>query len=744
MDLPEHIRKYCCDTKERYTQQSVLPELDWPPKLGRKYIRLALIEQGQPCHDSNNYGTVIELQKDYVRGKYDKIIKRKCEIELEKIFERACDADGHELPLKVLIDGAPGVGKTTLSRNISQKWAKGEILQEYYLILLFHLRERNVKEAMEIDKLFYHDNAEVKNAMITFVKETSGRGLLIIFDGFDELSLEERQSCKDSLYLKILIGDVLSECSVVITSRPYASRPVTKLQSVKRHIEVLGFTKEQIRTCIIDDEAKAEQLCAELEDRLDIACICQIPLSCSIVLYVYKMEKYKLPDTLTELYELFILHSLKRYTTRTQSADAAERLCDLRKLPSPMKNHFDILSKLAYSSLKEDKLIFEREELEQALSLIISRDIPMLDLMTSAKSYSSRGTHDTYSFLHLTIQEYLCAFWAANNLSDKDKLDFLKENLKKERFYMILWFFAGITKLDISNVCSIFSNDLWEYDDHVHICHLLYESDNKNHSHCGYVAENCVSNKEMSLVHGGRIYSRFDCLMIAHFLAHSRCQWNRLTVPLDDVKNFHKLFNGLNLCGMSILQVVIFIHSLNIASFHEGVTGMLDEIPQFRSVTLLFRLADLSKVAVQAIKGNIKNVLIKTKAIKSICVDIVGNDKNEVTRSFYDELIEGIAHNGSPVQDIELQSVSVYSIEYLISLLIKWNPDLKLVELSISKDKSRFCREEKQCCEFVRSLSTFLSKNSSLRHVTISPPFEDNHLVIPFNSHLIKILPLKN
>ena len=420
-----------------------------------------MIKQGRTKHDFR-YGTVIELQKDYVRGRYDKIVEHKTKMELEEIFEPVYDADDHELPLKVLIDGAPGVGKTTLSRNVSQKWAKGEWLQKYYIVVLLHLRERNIKEAMEIDQLFFHDSAVVKKAMITFIKETSGRGMLIIFDGFDELSLAERQCGKDSLYLKILKGEVLSECAVMVTSRPYASRPVQELQSVNRHIEVLGFTNEQIHACIkqrIKEEAKAEQLCAELEDRLDIASICQIPLNCSIVLFVYEVENYRLPDTLTELYELFILHSLRRYTTRTQSANAAERLCDLRKLPSPIQDHFDILSKLAYSSLIEDKLVFEQKELEQALSLVFSTDIPMLDLMTSAKSYSKLGTHDTYSFLHLTIQEYLGAFWAANNLSDEDKLDFLKENLKKERFYMILWFFAGITKLNITNVCSIFSND---------------------------------------------------------------------------------------------------------------------------------------------------------------------------------------------------------------------------------------------------------------------------------------------
>ena len=739
-ELPARVRKYCRDTKMRYIEQSVLPESDWPPTLGGDYIRLALVKQGRTTRDFK-YREVVALQKDYVRGKYDKILQDKTEIKLEEIFDPIFCQGGYEITLKMLIDGAPGVGKTTLSRNVTQKWAEGKFLEEYWLVLLLHLRERDISRAQTIDDFFYHDDQMVQDAVATFVKEMSGRGVLLIFDGFDELSLTQRR--EQSLFLDIIRGKILNKCSVVITSRPYASRPVQELQSVDRHVEVLGFTKEQIYECVkqrISDGAKAEELCAELEDRLDIASICQIPLNCSIVLYVYEMEDYRLPDTLTELYELFILHSLRRYTTRTHSANATERLRDLRKLPSPIQDHFDILSKLAYSSLKEDKLVFEREELEQALSMMFSTDAPMLDLMTSAKSYSGRGTHDTYSFLHLTIQEYLCALWAAKNLSDKDKLDFLRENLQKERFYMTLWFFAGITRLDISNVCSIFSNNLWKYDNHVHICHLLYESDSSNHSHCSYVAENCVSRKEISFVkqdinHQRRYhqrYSRFDLLMIAHFLAHSQCQWNGLTLHLDDVKILHKVFKGLKLCGTSILQVVIKVGKNSIASFHGGIICMLNEIPQFHSIKIFFHLADLSEVlAFRAIQGNVKNVLIRTKAIKSIYVEITDKckDKDKVTRNFYDELIEGIAYNGSLVQNLTLQIVNVQAIERLISLLIKWNSNLELVNLSISNNSTHYCCEEKQCCEFYRSLSTFLSKNSSLRQVTISPPFDDHYLV---------------
>ena len=142
---------------------------------------------------------------------------------------------------------------------MSQTWANGELLQEYWLVLLLHLRERTISKAQVIDDFFYHDDQMVQNATITFIKETSGRGVLIIFDGFDELSLTQRQ--EQSLFLDIIKGRVLNECAVVITSRPYASRPVQELESVNRHIEVLGFTDEQIEKCIkqrINDEGKAE------------------------------------------------------------------------------------------------------------------------------------------------------------------------------------------------------------------------------------------------------------------------------------------------------------------------------------------------------------------------------------------------------------------------------------------------------------------------------------------------------
>ena len=58
----------------------------------------------------HKYREVVAFQKDYVRGEYDKILQDKTEIKLEEIFDPVFCQGGYEVPLKILIDGAPGVG----------------------------------------------------------------------------------------------------------------------------------------------------------------------------------------------------------------------------------------------------------------------------------------------------------------------------------------------------------------------------------------------------------------------------------------------------------------------------------------------------------------------------------------------------------------------------------------------------------------------------------------------------------
>ena len=42
-------------------------------------------------------------------------------------------------PRIVLVEGAPGVGKTTFACELCRRWARGELLQHYSLVVLLRM-----------------------------------------------------------------------------------------------------------------------------------------------------------------------------------------------------------------------------------------------------------------------------------------------------------------------------------------------------------------------------------------------------------------------------------------------------------------------------------------------------------------------------------------------------------------------------------------------------------------------------
>ena len=658
----------------------------------------------------------------------------------------------------MLIDGAPGVGKTTLSRKVSCMWAKGELLKEYWLVLLLHLRESTISKAKTIDDFFYHEDSDLQCDVIKFVKDRSGDGVLIIFDGFDELSLYERS--EESLFLHITKGKILPKCAVVVTSRPYASRPLLDLLAIHRHIKILGFKNEQVKCCIeqkVKDEVKAKALCSELKDRLDVASICQIPLNCSIVRYVYEQENYSLPCTLTKL---FILHSLKRFIRRTQNSRAADRLFCLTKLPDPSREHLKFLCYLAYKGLKEDKQVFTRDDVEEVFPANYQElDLPVLDLMTVAKSYSSRGAHDTYNFLHLTIQEFLGAYWVAHHLTDTEKLHFFREHLMDNRFRMVLLFLSGLTELRFPDAHSVFSKDLWIMDN-IRICHLLYESGNS--SILKYLSENCVISKSIEL-YG----SRFDALVVSHFIAYSGNQWDRLEIRPEDVKSVHRKFSNPESVNTSIKETVIKFCPIpdysksgksgnNKLSQDLMILKFLDELTQIMRITVSIEIREtffhpyrtiidgphtsyivfVGPYFVQTLIETLYTVFVGPHSVHGKCYTVMleffesvpsridnqsANYCNSKTK-LCETLAECLSHNGF-ITHVTLTSVTVSNVSYIFTCLSREDSKSNLAYFHCQVCNSQIpLLAPPVPMDFLTSLLNLISTNKSLKELNLDVP----------------------
>ena len=482
---PECVITYAEFLKDKYKEMSVLPDPDWPPAMATKdhYTNLAIIERERDSY----LGDDEVKARDYVHGRIDKILGEKKPINLEEAFYPIINLR-NESRLTILMDGAPGVGKTTITRKLCIDWANGNILQEYQLVLLVPLRELKMsqQEVLDESNILFGDETALRKKVWQYIEKYSGSNVLFIFDGFDELSSKQRELIGNSLLVRMIKGEALFRSSIVVTSRPYASKSLKDFRRVNRHIEVLGFTENQIADCVSQNlpEENEKKLLQSLKERQDIRSLCYIPLNCRIVLFVYKHNNYDLPETLTQLYEIFILHTIKHYADRISSdSHFLEEIVDADcydALPISVKDQLCSLSKMAFLGIQEDKLVFTRHELQK-------QELLTLGLLTSLFIRSNVNQIKHFQFLHLTIQEFLAAKYLASGcLSNGEVYRIFQENIFDDRYRMTFLFLAGLTKFNflepnkpiLEESCNFLTNS----DSKARILflsHLLHESKNK-------------------------------------------------------------------------------------------------------------------------------------------------------------------------------------------------------------------------------------------------------------------------
>ena len=384
-----------------------------------------------------------KLQTHEVHGKIDLVDKGPVCIE-----QIACKI-GDSFPKLVIIKGAPGVGKTTLSWELCRRWSLGKIWRDYSLVVLLQLRDKYTQEADNLVDLFECGDKVRSQKVSNEVSQSEGEGLLFILEGLDEfpqaLSFTSR---KYSVIMRLIHGKLLPASTVVITTRPWAA-PVGCSHRIDQQIVVLGFTEIQIQEYIdqaIKDGAP-DDLRTYIAANPHINSAMYNPLYARIVIQVYMechdRKQNVFPNTTTELYTAYSSVLLKRYLNDHPVQE--EWNGNLQELPESLQPHFLHLCRIAHKGLVQNaiqnanQLIFYEDDIpESSTTLGFMNSVhPLYQSITQTASPS-------YNFIHLTLQEFLAAFHIWRTYSQPKQLLFIETQSKSES-NMIILFLAGLT-----------------------------------------------------------------------------------------------------------------------------------------------------------------------------------------------------------------------------------------------------------------------------------------------------------
>ena len=428
----------------------------------------------------------------------------------------------------VLIEGAPGIGKSTLCWQLCRLWAEGRLQYKWDLMVLIEIRHKAMQKAHSVyNLLVYPYDTTTRKSIAREVQKRKGEGLLLIFDGYDELSEDQRSEL--SVFQQILTNRLLSKATVVVTSRPTAtpSLPPLFIQDLDQHIAIAGFDKDSIHTYIRsacgDNRNLSEDFHTYVSSRPFIFSVMYNPLHCTIVTELYIRywqdgQKGFAPNTLTELYTSLVLNLIRR--------NSAYNVWHMSDLPAHVNNSLMQLAELAARGLKEKKYLFSNAP-QDTLGLIV----PVRQI------YDMRATQPSYMFLHLTLQEYLSALYWSHQTQQKLRDDFLKkENISRymdncagfafqndgkdnDECESVHWphilFLAGLTKLS----CP-FSLELIPKKEHlrasyiVSLCQLSFEAESLQ------ILSTMLSSRKVEM-NGFHVYDSLDMFLIGYCIANS-------------------------------------------------------------------------------------------------------------------------------------------------------------------------------------------------------------------------------
>ena len=320
--------------------------------------------------------------------------------------------EGCKQPQIVLIEGEPGMGKTTYCQKLVYDWASKQYHEwdKYFprIDVLLLLRCREIKStllgAIEDQILPNGIEPEERKMFFQFLKENPSKVLLVL-DGLDEASPQ-----KVEMYLKLIQREELPGCYIVVTSRHEGGSRVRPYTDTL--LEVVGFTPTDansfIRKYFKHDEAHlARELIWIVEFHKELRELTQNPLNTLLLCVIFEDLEGFLPVNRMQLYVEIVLFILRRYESKNGLSNRGKALLLV------YKKELMILGRTALDCLRKQELYFDDHKGEIKGSLLMK-----FGFLSIQSRSIKRAPCDRYGFFHKSFQEFFAGYFLAFSIID--------------------------------------------------------------------------------------------------------------------------------------------------------------------------------------------------------------------------------------------------------------------------------------------------------------------------------------
>ena len=427
--LPSALERYGDELKSVYSRYKLEAIVDWPPPPTENIVKLAMIGDHQIDQ---------EFIGDMTQGNLKNVLKTKMIIEPNQLYKTIESSYGRV----ILIEGAPGCGKTTLCWHICQQWGNGMLFQQFSHVIMVELRDKYIRSGEDLAGILPYCGAE-DSIVAEELKEMNGENVLIILEGWNELPQNLRN---DSIFKELVEKGgraPLQKSVILITSR--SNTTVDLYPYIALRVEALGFTTDQIESYVHacfrskSEPEKAEELLKIIRQNPKLEGNCYLPLILIIIVHLYDRQK-TLPESFCGIIIELALSCLYRYCKDKKLLSLYDEMSSFSNIPREIKGQFVELCKLAYKATMEEKYSFS------------SPKMAGLGLLQNVRSLAGRGCSTTQYFLHSSLQELCAALHIQNTKTNNIEM---LQSLFEVPYDYVLRFYSALTHWEDPRACNV-------------------------------------------------------------------------------------------------------------------------------------------------------------------------------------------------------------------------------------------------------------------------------------------------